>query len=111
MEALGGVEPPTNSLGNCCSIHLSYRAVRGLDLGHFSLSQLGLASRVRLLPNCCPIPGQHFPASLPPLCHPPEQSLPRSNRSPEGVPLQRRFPVWLGNNCATPDVANLESNT
>ena len=26
MEALGGVEPPTNSLGNCCSIHLSYRA-------------------------------------------------------------------------------------
>ena len=27
MEAPGGVEPPTNSLGNCCSIHLSYGAV------------------------------------------------------------------------------------
>ena len=27
MEALGRVELPTNSLGNCCSIHLSYRAV------------------------------------------------------------------------------------
>ena len=26
MEALGGVEPPTNGLGNRCSIHLSYRA-------------------------------------------------------------------------------------
>ena len=26
MEALGRVELPTNSLGNCCSIHLSYRA-------------------------------------------------------------------------------------
>jgi hypothetical protein len=28
MEALGRVELPTNSLGNCCSIHLSYRAAR-----------------------------------------------------------------------------------
>ena len=27
MEAPGGVEPPTNSLGNCCSIQLSYGAV------------------------------------------------------------------------------------
>ncbi len=27
MEAPGGVEPPTNSLGNCCSIHLSYGAI------------------------------------------------------------------------------------
>ena len=26
MEALGGLEPPTNGLGNRCSIHLSYRA-------------------------------------------------------------------------------------
>ncbi len=26
MEAPGGVEPPTNSLGNCCSIQLSYGA-------------------------------------------------------------------------------------
>jgi hypothetical protein len=30
MEAPGGVEPPTNSLGNCCSIHLSYGAVKSL---------------------------------------------------------------------------------
>ena len=28
MEALGRVELPTNGLGNRCSIHLSYRAVR-----------------------------------------------------------------------------------
>src|SRR6266576_3900165 len=26
VEAPGGVEPPTRSLGNCCSIHLSYGA-------------------------------------------------------------------------------------
>jgi hypothetical protein len=24
MVGLGGFEPPTSSLGNCCSIHLSY---------------------------------------------------------------------------------------
>ena len=24
MVGLGGFEPPTRSLGNCCSIHLSY---------------------------------------------------------------------------------------
>gem|GEM_PF-4216470 len=24
LVGLGGVEPPTRSLGNCCSIHLSY---------------------------------------------------------------------------------------
>ena len=28
MEAPGGVEPPTNSLGNCCSIQLSYGATQ-----------------------------------------------------------------------------------
>ena len=27
MEAPGGVEPPTNGLGNRCSIHLSYGAI------------------------------------------------------------------------------------
>jgi hypothetical protein len=27
MEAPGRVELPTNSLGNCCSIHLSYGAI------------------------------------------------------------------------------------
>jgi hypothetical protein len=29
MEAPGGVEPPTNGLGNRCSIHLSYGAIKG----------------------------------------------------------------------------------
>ena len=33
MEAPGGVEPPTNGLGNRCSIHLSYGATAGL--GHY----------------------------------------------------------------------------
>ena len=28
MGAPGGVEPPTNGLGNRCSIHLSYGAIR-----------------------------------------------------------------------------------
>ena len=33
MEAPGGVEPPTNSLGNCCSIQLSYGAAGLIVLG------------------------------------------------------------------------------
>ncbi len=32
MEALGRVELPTNGLGNRCSIHLSYRAIRTYEL-------------------------------------------------------------------------------
>ena len=37
MEALGRVELPTNGLGNRCSIHLSYRAIRDVTpLSHVS---------------------------------------------------------------------------
>ena len=36
MEAPGGVEPPTNGLGNRCSIQLSYGA-RVLRLRNFTL--------------------------------------------------------------------------
>ncbi len=31
LAGLGGLEPPTLSLGNSCSIHLSYNPARGLD--------------------------------------------------------------------------------
>ncbi len=57
MEALGGVEPPTNGLGNRCSIHLSYRAARRNRLDHFSLPQQNVGEGRILLPNCCPIAG------------------------------------------------------
>jgi hypothetical protein len=30
MVGLEGVEPPTNGLGNRCSIHLSYRPARNI---------------------------------------------------------------------------------
>ncbi len=31
VAGLGGLEPPTLSLGNSCSIHLSYSPTRGID--------------------------------------------------------------------------------
>ena len=40
MEAPGGVEPPTNSLGNCCSIHLSYGASVDCQRVQFTMAEL-----------------------------------------------------------------------
>ncbi len=40
LEAPGGVEPPTNSLGNCCSIQLSYGATASIVLPAFAASKL-----------------------------------------------------------------------
>src|SRR3989442_4113866 len=52
VEAPGGVEPPTRSLGNCCSIHLSYGA--SLDdnkLSHASLARSQWA-KLKTTDNC-----------------------------------------------------------
>ena len=38
----GGLEPPTNSLEGCCSIHLSYG--RGLTLRQFTLPEALVAA-------------------------------------------------------------------
>jgi hypothetical protein len=49
MEALGGLEPPTNGLGNRCSIHLSYRA-RATQPHYLTLVYRG--RDVPAIPNC-----------------------------------------------------------
>ena len=43
MVAPAGIEPATFSLGNCCSIHLSY----GARLDDAKLSHVSLAARLR----------------------------------------------------------------
>src|SRR5215472_13185627 len=74
MEALGRVELPTNGLGNRCSIHLSYRAARRNRLVYISLPQRGIAIRLILLPNCCPIAEWRLPTSPSQQVHRLEQS-------------------------------------
>ena len=54
---LGGVEPPTRSLGNCCSIHLSYSpsvfiVLRILAAARCEISE-GLAERISPIVNAC----------------------------------------------------------
>ena len=48
MEAPGGVEPPTNGLGNRCSIHLSYGAVPAYRI-HSTVLHHTLNRLVRIL--------------------------------------------------------------
>lgn len=50
MEALGGVEPPTNGLGNRCSIHLSYGA--DADSPPLSHDELGDKPLARCIFGC-----------------------------------------------------------
>src|SRR4029077_17808186 len=58
MGAPGGVEPPTNGLGNRCSIQLSYGAACRNRWDYFSLQHSILAKRQGLLPIRCQILGQ-----------------------------------------------------
>jgi hypothetical protein len=48
----GRFELPTRSLGNCCSIHLSYGATCRQDLLVCSLQRQKGGGRFRLLPSC-----------------------------------------------------------
>jgi hypothetical protein len=58
MEAPGGVEPPTNGLGNRCSIQLSYGATLSSLLHPLQFTTAGFdAAKATMHVHC----GRHIP--------------------------------------------------
>ena len=55
MEAPGRVELPTLSLGNSCSIHLSYGAIVLTTTNHKNLENIGFLGQSNGLGNRCSI--------------------------------------------------------